>query len=102
MQTSRARLEPHSWMPLRRIGSVSISISVAKRLTPLKTAHVIDPAHSSNMTPENLLLTEKAEDRSECQSKLTGPELGSDNLVGRGKQEPEEASKTCLLHDCFP
>ena len=46
---------------------------------------MIDPAHSSNITPENLLLTEKSEDRSEGQSKLTGPELGSDNLVGRGK-----------------
>jgi hypothetical protein len=37
---------------------------VVKRLTHLKTAHVIDPAHSSYITPENLLLTEKAEDHS--------------------------------------
>jgi hypothetical protein len=38
-------------------------MSVVKRVTPLKTAHVIDPAHSSNITLENLSLTEKAEDR---------------------------------------
>jgi len=62
-----------------------MSISVAKRVTPLKTARVIDPAHSSNIISENLLRTEKVEDRSEDPSKLNGPELDSDSLVGRGK-----------------
>jgi hypothetical protein len=44
---------------VRYFGAVSISIPVAKRLTPLKTAHMIDPAYFSNITLENLSLTKK-------------------------------------------
>jgi|SRR5688572_2620005 len=36
--------------PLRHFGSVSIMISVAKCVTSLTPTHVIDPAHSSNIT----------------------------------------------------
>ena len=67
------RIKPHSSMAVRHFGSVSVSISVPKCVTPLKTAQVIDPAHSSSMTPENLSLPGKAESRSAGPSKLSWP-----------------------------
>jgi hypothetical protein len=67
-------------MPLRYSGSVSIFYICGEAQHTLKAA--IDPAHSSNIIMENFSLSEKAEDHSEEQSKLTGPELGSYNLVG--------------------
>jgi hypothetical protein len=57
IQNSSRRLEPHRSMP-----------SDTKRVTPLKPAHVIDPAHSGNIIPEKLSLTEYAEDESEDSS----------------------------------
>ena len=52
-------------MSLEHFGSVSVSISVAKRVTPFKNIYVINPAHSSIIIPEKLSLTEYAEDDSE-------------------------------------